>query len=87
MSDETKDHEDDDEIELIEEELTISRTQAAARLRRIADELERAGTITVEDAEERDRVVAEVGEWVEMEIEVEMEEDEASIEIEITWKP
>ncbi|SNC63668.1 amphi-Trp domain-containing protein [Kytococcus aerolatus] len=72
--------------ELFEHETTttLTREQAATRLREIADELSRQNEIRVRQGE-RDVTVA-VPDTVELEVEVEVEPDgESEIEISISW--
>jgi amphi-Trp domain-containing protein len=67
----------------LKEKTTISREDAAARLRAIADELGSGNDIVFE----RDhlRFVARVPDEVHLKIEFEIEEDGSEFEIELTW--
>ena len=72
-------------MDLVEmkEKPTLSREEAASRLRAIADELASGNDIVLE----RDhlRFVARVPDEVALKIEFEIEEDGAEFEIELTW--
>ncbi len=72
-------------MELLElkEKVSLSRGDAAARLREIADELASGNDIVLE----RDhlRFVAKVPDRVELKIEFEVEDDGSEFEIELTW--
>lgn len=72
-------------MELLElkEKVSLSREDAAARLREIADELASGNDIVLE----RDhlRFVAKVPDRVELKIEFEVEDDGSEFEIELTW--
>jgi amphi-Trp domain-containing protein len=72
-------------VELLElkEKVSLSREDAAARLREIADELASGNDIVLE----RDhlRFVAKVPDRVELKIEFEVEDDGSEFEIELTW--
>ena len=72
-------------MELLElkEKVSLSRENAAARLREIADELASGNDIVLE----RDhlRFVAKVPDRVELKIEFEVEDDGSEFEIELTW--
>lgn len=67
----------------IEEKETLSREAAAARLRAIADSLERHNGLRLQRGGMT--VDVRVGDEVEFELEVDIESDESSIEIEINW--
>ena len=62
---------------------TITREEAAARLRTIADHLERHND--VEFTRSGQRYVIDVADQVEFEIEFEVAEDGSELEIEISW--
>ena len=66
-----------------EDESTITREEAAARLRAIADELERHNEIAVKL--DGLPVTVKVPKDVEFELEVEIEDGESEIEISISW--
>ena len=72
-------------VDLVElkEKTTLSREEAASRLRAIADELASGNDIVME----RDhlRFVARVPDEVRLKIEFEVEEDGSEFEIELTW--
>ena len=72
-------------MELLElkEKVSLSREDAAARLREIADELASGNDIVLE----RDhlRFVAKVPDRVELKIEFEVGDDGSEFEIELTW--
>jgi amphi-Trp domain-containing protein len=72
-------------MDLVEmkDKTTLSREEAASRLRAIADELASGNDIVLE----RDhlRFVARVPDEVALKIEFEIEEDGAEFEIELTW--
>ena len=72
-----------DDLLKIKEKDTVTREEAAARLRAIADELASGNDVVFE----RDgmRVVAKVPAEVQLEIEFEVGEDETELEIELTW--
>jgi amphi-Trp domain-containing protein len=67
----------------LEEKQTLSREDAAAHLRRIADELSSGNDVRME----RDglRFVAHVPPTVRLKIEFEIDDDETELEIELTW--
>jgi amphi-Trp domain-containing protein len=67
----------------LKEKTTLSREEAAARLRQIADELASGNDIVME--RDRLRFVARVPDQVHMKIEFEVEEDGSEFEIELTW--
>jgi len=71
------------DIAELQEKTTLSREEAAARLRAIADELASGNDIVIE----RDglRFVARVPSEVHLKIEFEVEDDGAEFEIELTW--
>ncbi|MCB0989254.1 MAG: amphi-Trp domain-containing protein [Acidimicrobiales bacterium] len=66
-----------------EEELRMTREQAAGRLRELADQLERHNEVKVS----RDglQVTVKVPDEVTFELEVEIEADESEIEVTISW--
>jgi amphi-Trp domain-containing protein len=72
-----------DDLLKIKEKERVTREEAAARLRAIADELSSGNDVIFE----RDgmRVVAKVPDEVELEIEFEVGEDETELEIELSW--
>jgi amphi-Trp domain-containing protein len=72
----------DDLLEL-QEKSHVSREEAAARLRAIADELASGNDVIFE----RDgmRIVAKVPDEVDLKVEFEIGEDGAELEIELTW--
>jgi amphi-Trp domain-containing protein len=72
-------------VDLVElkEKTTLSREDAAARLRSIADELASGNGIVME--RERLRFVAHVPDEVHLKVEFEIEEDGSEFEIELTW--
>jgi amphi-Trp domain-containing protein len=70
------------ELEL-EERSTMSREDAAARLRAIADELASGNDIILERGQAR--FVAKVPDEVALKIEFEVEDDQTEFEIELTW--
>jgi amphi-Trp domain-containing protein len=67
----------------LKEKTTVTREEAAARLREIADELASGNDIVLE----RDhlRFVARVPDQVHLKIEFEIEDDGSEFEIELTW--
>jgi amphi-Trp domain-containing protein len=67
----------------LKEKVSLSREDAAARLREIADELASGNDIVLE----RDhlRFVAKVPDRIDLKIEFEVEEDGSEFEIELTW--
>ncbi len=66
-----------------EKSVRLTREEAAARLRALADEI--AGNNALELDESGRRVTVRVADEVEFSLEVEVEDDERSIEIELTW--
>jgi amphi-Trp domain-containing protein len=73
-----------DHMELeLKEKSTMSREDAAARLRAIADELASGNDIILERSGAR--FVAKVPAEVALKIEFEVEDDETEFEIELTW--
>jgi amphi-Trp domain-containing protein len=72
-------------VELMElkEKVTLSREEAAARLRAIADELSTGNDVVIE----RDdlRFVSHVPDQVHLKVEFEVEDDGTELEIELTW--
>jgi amphi-Trp domain-containing protein len=72
-------------VQLLElkEKVSLSREEAAARLREIADELASGNDIVLE----RDhlRFVAKVPDRIDLKIEFEVEDDGTEFEIELTW--
>ena len=72
-------------MELLElkEKKSISREQAAARLREIADELASGNDIVLESGGLR--FVSKVPDVVALKVEFEVEDDETEFEIELTW--
>lgn len=71
-----------DELLEITEKRTVTREQAAARLRELADQLARHNQI--EFTREGVRYAAEVPREVELKIEIELG-DESEIEVELSW--
>jgi amphi-Trp domain-containing protein len=67
----------------LEEKQTLGREAAAARLRAIADALERHNGLTLE--RNGKRIEVRVPDQVELEIEVEVEDDGGKIELELGW--
>lgn len=67
----------------IQDERRLSREQAAAWLRSLADSLARHNEI--EFVREGIRFSVDVPDEVDMEVEIEIESDDNSIEIEISW--
>jgi amphi-Trp domain-containing protein len=67
----------------IKEKSSMSREQAAGRLRAIADELASGNGIVLE--REGLRFVAKVPDEVALKIEFEVDDDETEFEIELTW--
>jgi amphi-Trp domain-containing protein len=63
----------------------MSREEAAARLRAIADELASGNDIILERGQAR--FVAKVPDEVALKIEFEVEDDKTEFEIELTWSP
>ena len=72
-----------DELYEHESTIQISREQAAAKLRELADSLERQNSVRVAHGD-RD-IDVKVADVVEYEFEVEVEEDKHEIEISISW--
>lgn len=72
-----------DELYENEEKQQMTREQAAARLREIADDLARHNELRISHGD-RD-VVVKVPDTVSLEVEVEVEEDESELEIKISW--
>lgn len=66
-----------------EEELTLRREEAAARLRDLADQLERHNQIAVRMGGLP--VTVKVPDQVTFELEVELEDGESEIEVKISW--
>ena len=62
---------------------TLSREEAATRLRAIADELASGNDVVIE--REDLRLVAHVPEQVNLKVEFEIEDDGTELEIELTW--
>ncbi len=71
------------EILEIEERQQLQREAAAARLRALADALERHNGLTLE--RNGKRIEVRVPDRVELEVEVEVADDGGSIEIEVSW--
>jgi amphi-Trp domain-containing protein len=67
----------------LKEKRTLSREQAAARLRAIADELASGNDVVIE--QEHIRFVAHVPDQVDLKLEFEIEDDGTELEIELTW--
>jgi amphi-Trp domain-containing protein len=67
----------------IKERSTMSREDAAGRLRAIADELASGNDIIIERGQAR--FVAKVPDEVALKIEFEVEDDSTEFEIELTW--
>jgi len=67
----------------IEQKETLSREEAAAKMRAIADMLARNNEVEFERA--GTRIVVEVPDEVRLKIELEVETDERELEIELTW--
>ena len=72
-------------VELVElqEKVTLSREQAAARLHAIADELSSGNDVIIERADLR--FVAHVPDQVHLKVEFEVEDDGTELEIELPW--
>jgi amphi-Trp domain-containing protein len=68
----------------LKEKSTVSRDDAAARLRAIADELASNSDLVVE--KENLRFVAYVPDQVNLKVEFEIEDDGSELEIELTWQ-
>lgn len=71
------------EILEIEEKQQLQREAAAARLRAIADALERHNGLTLERSGKR--IEVRVPDRVELELEVEIEDGGGKIEVELSW--
>jgi amphi-Trp domain-containing protein len=71
------------ELMELKEKTTLSREEAAQRLRAIADELASGNDIVLE--RERMRFKARVPDEVHLKIEFEVDDDGAEFEIELTW--
>ena len=67
----------------IEEKQTMSREEAAARLREFADKLARSNDVEFERGGMRLKV--HVPDEVRVKVELELESDENELEIELTW--
>jgi amphi-Trp domain-containing protein len=67
----------------IDETRHLSREEAAARLRTLADALARNNTVEFDRAGHR--ITVRVPDEVDLEIEVEIGDDESELEIELTW--
>lgn len=72
-----------DELYENEDKQQMTREQAAARLREIADDLARHNELRINHGD-RD-VVVKVPDIVSLEVEVEVEADESELEIKISW--
>jgi amphi-Trp domain-containing protein len=62
---------------------TLTREEAAQRLRTIADQLERHNSL--EFVRDGQRFTVEVADQVHLEVELEIEGDKSELEIEISW--
>ena len=71
------------ELMELQEKVTLTREQAAARLHAIADELSSNNDVVIERADLR--FVAHVPDQVHLKVEFEVEDDETELEIELTW--
>ena len=71
------------EIAELKQKTVLSREDAAARLRAIADELASGNDIIIERGDLRFK--AHVPDEVHLKIELEIEDDGAEFEIELTW--
>jgi amphi-Trp domain-containing protein len=71
------------ELMELKEKTTLSREEAAARLRAVADELTSGNDVVIE--REDIRFVAHVPDQVHLKVEFEIEDDGAELEIELTW--
>lgn len=69
----------------LKDKTELSREQAAARLRAIADELASGNDVVIE--REDMRFVAAVPDHVNLKVEFEIEDDGTELEIELTWSP
>jgi amphi-Trp domain-containing protein len=67
----------------IDETRHLSREEAAARLRTLADALARNNTVEFDRAGHR--ITVRVPDEVDLKIEVEIGDDESELEIELTW--
>ncbi|MGB0094632.1 MAG: amphi-Trp domain-containing protein [Solirubrobacteraceae bacterium] len=67
----------------LKEKTTLSREEAAARLRAIADDLASNNSVVIE--REHIRFVAHVPDQVNLKLEFEIEDDGTELEIELTW--
>ena len=67
----------------LKEKSTVSREDAAARLRAIADELAANNDLVIE--KENLRFVAHIPDQVKLKVEFEIEDDRSELEIELTW--
>ena len=67
----------------LKDRTTLSREEAAARLRAIADELGSGNDVVIE--RENMRFVAHVPDQVNLKVEFEMEDGGTELEIELTW--
>jgi len=74
---------DDVNLFEIDETLHLSREEAAARLRALADALARNNTVEFERAGRR--ITVRVPDEVDLKVEVEIGGDENEVEIELTW--
>ena len=72
-----------DELLELKEKDRVSREEAAARLRAIADELASGNDVIFE--RNGMRIVAKVPDEVDLKIEFEIGDDETELEIELTW--
>ena len=71
------------ELMELQEKVTLSREEAAARLRAVADELASGNDVVIE--REDLRFVAHVPDQVHLKVEFEIEDDGTELEIELTW--
>ena len=71
------------ELMELQEKVTLTREQAAARLHAIADELSSNNDVVIERADLR--FVAHVPDEVHLKVEFEVEDDGTELEIELTW--
>ena len=67
----------------LKEKTTLSREEAAVRLRAIADDLASNNSVVIE--REHIRFVAHVPDQVNLKLEFEIEDDGTELEIELTW--
>ena len=72
-----------DELLAIEEKATMRREEAAAVLRRLADQLARHNEL--EFTRDGLRYTADVADEVEVEVEIEITADGGELEVEISW--